>query len=118
MHNEHMLSFSAVAHEMLSWAKPELMQTCNIGTPTSEAATPPATQPFCQQQLTTSMADSGSSGGKMRHPKFPSSNIWHPGSQEERAMDDLDYANWMVFGNRSFRLDQHNIIKAALQVGY
>ncbi|KAK9859852.1 hypothetical protein WJX84_001189 [Apatococcus fuscideae] len=89
------------------------------GTPTSEAATPPATQPFCQQQLTTSMADSGSrlvsSGIKMRHPKFPSSNIWHPGSQEERAMDDLDYANWMVFGNRSFRLDQHNIIKAALQ---
>lgn len=31
-------------------------------------------------------------------------------------MEDLDAANWMVFGNRDFRLDQRNIIKAAMQV--
>ena len=31
-------------------------------------------------------------------------------------MEELDAANWMIFGNRSFRLDQRNIITAALQV--
>ncbi|KAK9840154.1 hypothetical protein WJX74_004247 [Apatococcus lobatus] len=49
------------------------------------------------------------------HPRFPAANIWDPGTEQEQAMDDLDAANWMVFGNKAFRLDQRNIIKAAMQ---
>lgn len=57
----------------------------------------------------------GRDSGRL-HPRFPAANIWHPGTEQERAMEDLDAANWMVFGNRDFRLDQRNIIKAAMQV--
>ena len=41
-----------------------------------------------------------------------------PGSRaataEEASLDELDYANWMVFGNRAFRPRQRAVIETAL----
>ncbi|GAB4821155.1 hypothetical protein N2152v2_008201 [Parachlorella kessleri] len=37
-----------------------------------------------------------------------------PASQEEMALDDLDFANLVVFGNRAFRPRQRDIVEAAL----
>jgi len=43
-------------------------------------------------------------------------NVWadRPATAEESALDDLDFANLMVFGNPAFRPRQRDIIQAAL----
>ena len=100
------------------------MKLCTAGQPTAAASTPPVPrQPFSNFEQHGGSSSNRATGGlsgnaasRMPHPKFPSADIWHPGTEAERAMDELDAANWLVFGNRNFRLDQHNIIKAALQV--
>ncbi len=58
----------------------------------------------------------GDTAGRTPDSRFPLANVWHPGTESEAAMDEMDAANWLIFGNKAFRLDQRNIIKAALQV--
>lgn len=42
-------------------------------------------------------------------------NVNRPPTVLESKMDPLTYANWKVFGNRSFRPQQRDIVEAALQ---
>ena len=42
--------------------------------------------------------------------------LQEPTPEEESQMDLLDFANWKLFGNRTFRPNQQEAIKAALKV--
>ena len=88
-------------------------------TKTAAAAPPPPPQhqSAINQFLQQIPAKSGSPfqrGGDPFTTTLTSTSAERPATAEESVLDDLDFANLMVFGNTAFRSRQRDIIQAAL----